>query len=581
MEKKYEVKEIEIKIKTLNSTTFPLSIHTNDTIKELKSKISAKLRIGVMNQRLIFQGKLLNNDNKIYDYKIEEGDVIHLVETDMREYRPPPQRATSLINDNNMSNGGSTTNNFLQLFLNQNSQSQRNNNANNERLRTLNAEGIFDSFHHLLFPNTFNLVQAGEVITQNTNTINEMIGLGSFFNLDSSATVKDLFNSQSHASFQVGQWVDFKNQNQDWIEGQIVGITSTSYKVYYVGFSEQMNEWVAKNSGRVALFRTYTVQDSKPGKKYQSAFPNKEISNEYGFQKANKFSCLTNDIILFLDYLKEKIVKIMRQSEMVKKSRFDSKEEFLKNEKYEILLQMQLYPIMDRIGRLLTDMSGYLMNTCYKYFTDNIFNFKLNIIEPSMRFMNIYDSNEVVTRNILKQYINLTKFSIITNKAPENQQQSDQVQQQPRIGYIVNIHSFSRTREQEREEQRRRQLRYMITRTQFGFDSTNIKKTDSATQTEKSKPKISNFTIDRNALKFEIFGQNNLIHNIGNDKEDKDKERELKNSSVKKSIIKEKISIQARPKNISSINSKKVSNNYSKKKYKLSQSKGKVSSNNL
>ena len=102
--------EITIKIKTLNTTTFPISIYKKAKISELKSEIFKKVRIHSNNQKLIYQGRVLENNKFISDYKIEQYDVIHLVETDSRNYQEPP---TNSINENNSNN---TTNEFERMI---------------------------------------------------------------------------------------------------------------------------------------------------------------------------------------------------------------------------------------------------------------------------------------------------------------------------------------------------------------------------------------------------------------------------------------------------------------------------------
>ena len=99
-----ENEEILIKIKTMNSTTFPINIIKSSKISELKSKIFQKVRIQSTNQRLIYQGKVLENTKKIEDYKINEGDVIHLVETNNQNYQQPPNNNINTINNNNNNN---------------------------------------------------------------------------------------------------------------------------------------------------------------------------------------------------------------------------------------------------------------------------------------------------------------------------------------------------------------------------------------------------------------------------------------------------------------------------------------------
>ena len=101
--------EITIKIKTLNTTTFPINIYKKAKISELKSEIFKKVRIHSNNQKLIYQGRVLDNNKYISDYKIEPYDVIHLVETDSREYQEPPS-------NNNNSNINTTLNDYKRMI---------------------------------------------------------------------------------------------------------------------------------------------------------------------------------------------------------------------------------------------------------------------------------------------------------------------------------------------------------------------------------------------------------------------------------------------------------------------------------
>ena len=112
-----ENEEILIKIKTMNSTTFPINIIKSSKISELKSKIFQKVRIQSTNQRLIYQGKVLENTKKISDYKIGEGDVIHLVETNNQNYQQPPNNNINTINNNNNNNNNNISSRIMESFF--------------------------------------------------------------------------------------------------------------------------------------------------------------------------------------------------------------------------------------------------------------------------------------------------------------------------------------------------------------------------------------------------------------------------------------------------------------------------------
>lgn len=67
-------------IKCSNATTSEVSVDTfTITVLELKEKIADKLQIPSAQQRLIFKGKVLKDENSLEFYEVTEGSTIHLV----------------------------------------------------------------------------------------------------------------------------------------------------------------------------------------------------------------------------------------------------------------------------------------------------------------------------------------------------------------------------------------------------------------------------------------------------------------------------------------------------------------------
>ena len=445
--------EITIKIKTLNTTTFPINIHKKAKISELKSEIFKKVRIHSNNQKLIFQGKVLDNNKYITDYKIEQYDVIHLVETDSRDYQAPPSTANNSNSNNSLSDYERMINSIFPpldtLFSNYrvNHNNQNNNNSNNNgnqnninnnqnqnvinnQNRDNDTEGIFDSFKYLLKYNTYNFVRAGEVITQNYDNLYNMYNNLIDLNLENAKSIKKLYSSNYNTNFKVGQWIDIKDRYDNWIEGQVTGINNNRIKVNYMGMPPNMNEWLEMKSERLAIFRTYTTQ--KNLKNFYSLYPNKSQYNRdqihvqenipIYYTGIKKFEPFNNHLILFMDLFKEKIKAMIKVKEKLDRGAgyFDSKDDFLDNERLYYLGCMQIFPLLDRFGRILIDLANYLMYNSYKYFEDNIFNFRKNVYDESLRFMNIYDRKETVNKNRLKHFQTLVQFSCAKIENDEN-----------------------------------------------------------------------------------------------------------------------------------------------------------------
>ncbi|XP_019256009.1 PREDICTED: deubiquitination-protection protein dph1-like isoform X2 [Nicotiana attenuata] len=70
---------IEIKVKTMNSETHNLRISNQRRVWNLKEHVSLLIGMPMEQQRLIYCGKVLQDDDLLSSYNIQHGDTLHLV----------------------------------------------------------------------------------------------------------------------------------------------------------------------------------------------------------------------------------------------------------------------------------------------------------------------------------------------------------------------------------------------------------------------------------------------------------------------------------------------------------------------
>lgn len=100
---------MQVSVKTLDSQTKVFTVSEESTVKEFKDQIASDVNIPSDKQRLIFKGKVLQDDKKLSEYGVD-GCVIHLVER-----KPPPLGASSQDGPNGSSSSSTSSSGSLPL----------------------------------------------------------------------------------------------------------------------------------------------------------------------------------------------------------------------------------------------------------------------------------------------------------------------------------------------------------------------------------------------------------------------------------------------------------------------------------
>ena len=371
--------EILIKIKTLDNE-ININIRKNATLAELKEKINQLLNAPLANQRLIYQGKILqNNTEKIKHYKITNESVLHLV-----------MRKVTLSDDTNQNNNiNNNINNINHIQNNEENNSEHSAGTNNTGLGFIRLN--HNTTRRLQRKNMhFDPSDCIETLYQNILVINHLLKLRNNFTISNFFQNKTIipFNL-AKKKFEVGEWVDVKDTTDNWLEGQIINKRTTNNKVqfliHYSGWGGRWDEWIDQSSPRLSYFRTYTLQS------IQSVLlsPNPTIvsdgnitNNEYNQKRPvdlffyfNKISNIINEINKII----EKMNTYKKRDNINNEEKDDIKEHkdkegylnmnnfipFSFNELEIIQITSQMIPILDRCGRLMSDLCLLLSHTIF------------------------------------------------------------------------------------------------------------------------------------------------------------------------------------------------------------------------
>ena len=427
--------EIIVKINTLDNQ-INVNIRKNATLSELKEKISRILNIPQTNQRLIYQGKILqNNTEKIKHYKISNESVIHLVTRKLTSSDDTNQNNNNnninlIHNEENNSDHSPTANNLGFIRMNHNS---------NRRLQRKNMH--------------FDPSDCIETLYQNILVINNLMKIRNNFTISNFLQNKTIipFNL-SKKKFEIGEWVDVKDTTDNWLEGQIINKRTINNKVqlliHYNGWGNRWDEWIEQSSNRISFFRTYTLQSMQsvllspnPTLVYDG-----NINNDNNIKRPvdlffyfNKISSIINEINKTIEkmntYKKRDNLNIEEKDDFKDHKEKDKEKEghlnmnnfipFSFNELEIIQLTSQMIPILDRCGRLMSDLSLLLSHAI---FNPNLYPHLLlghiNEISDSMSCTSGYSMLTNESNSILSGLTNNFRFrqdkDILNNLRPIN-----------------------------------------------------------------------------------------------------------------------------------------------------------------
>ncbi len=322
--------EITIKIQTLDNS-FSLKINQSLTIIQLKEEISKNYNIPKDKQRLIFQGKFLKDNETLSFYKITDGCVIQLIAKSL-EKKNPNQNSSQRSNNSNRNANNQRANEvypIIQIPF-----------RTNRRRRRL-------SLPH------FDITEYIEGFYQNLISLDNYNNTKKKFDPKASNNIIEVFDFNK-SSYEVGEWVDVKDTINQWLEAQVMKVKNNKAYVHYNGWGIRWDEWIDFNSPRMRNFKTYTLQS--PLTFCNVPYP--AIPCDSNIEPQQR----PIDIFFYLEKTKEHMESLMEEINHLLNLRKNNTSIFKDNkfsiDYYEILFKAtQMIPFLDRVGRMLSDIS--------------------------------------------------------------------------------------------------------------------------------------------------------------------------------------------------------------------------------
>lgn len=72
---------INVNVKSSSDKKFVIAIETTKTVLDLKNAIAEQTEVPAENQRLIYSGRVLKDPETLADYKIADGNTVHMVKS--------------------------------------------------------------------------------------------------------------------------------------------------------------------------------------------------------------------------------------------------------------------------------------------------------------------------------------------------------------------------------------------------------------------------------------------------------------------------------------------------------------------
>nr|CCA15738.1 ubiquitin family protein putative [Albugo laibachii Nc14] len=305
--------DFRLRVKMLNERVFSVTTAPETTVLRFRSQVARVTQVPSHLQRLIYRGKLLKDDKSLLHYEVQNGHTVHLVarvvtaspstmEADRNQMRirhenlesdqvvwqflsQMEQEATgntendvgnerNVLSTERIMSTSTTTPAVARESQNPNgaalnlamlterlaqAESEPSDNQLNYRRRT---NGISARRWRTLAAN--NLERDSQASSNNVQNLDYLMqGIMTLRTILSTAgSTSTESQTPSQSQFFIGQWFDVRDTVNQWMEGTVLDITDTQVLIHYHGWPSRWDEWIDRNSDRLASFRTRTTHNS-------------------------------------------------------------------------------------------------------------------------------------------------------------------------------------------------------------------------------------------------------------------------------------------------------------------------------
>lgn len=301
-----ESNDFKLHVKMLNERVFSVITAPETTVLRFRTQVAQVTHVPSHLQRLIYRGKLLKDDKSLLYYDVQNGHTVHLV---ARAVTVSPSAIEADRNQMRIRQEESESDQVVWQFLSQMEQ-EATRQTENDAGNTLPADRIISTTtpnvaHENQNPNgaALNLAMLTERLAQTeegpldgqssyrrrTNGISarrwrtlaasnlerdSQSSLNNIQNLDhlmqGIMTLRTILSTAGSTDTQtparsqvfIGQWFDVRDTVNQWLEGTVLDISDTQILIHYHGWPSRWDEWIDRNSDRLATFRARTTHNN-------------------------------------------------------------------------------------------------------------------------------------------------------------------------------------------------------------------------------------------------------------------------------------------------------------------------------